>query len=150
MTPDELLEAARASGVRAIHTVYTNKPTMSVHFQQIPNQPVVAMMLTLLKDKKRTKALDPVSFKKVMGMIEDAISPWSNEETGMLVPLRSMTTQMTAMNCHRVLLVPESRVFDVIEAIFTLNHVQYLKYYGIEQSTVFINTNTHSGSMDFN
>lgn len=144
--------------LHAYNKVSTRDLALCFNFLQIPDTSTVVMTVTVMKNKIKKNALEPVSFAKVMSCIEDSLSDtmWKLQNTSIkdvdlpeyFVGIKSQLTSewYVKLCCHRVFFIPEEALFEVLGGLFNQDKIRVIKSNFISEVSVFVNTDNY----DFN
>lgn len=139
--------------IHAFNKVNNRDLSLCFNFIQIPDTNTVAMTVTIMKNKVKKNSLDPKCFAKVMSCIENNLYDCYSNFTDRVEPEHFFNVKNKLSNrwyiqmcCHRIFFIPEKALWLVVESLFNQNNINTMKNNGIEEVSVFVNTE----NFDFN
>ena len=141
--------------IRAYNKVSSRGLAICLNFIQIPDTDSVVVTFAVMKNRIKKNSLDPQSFARILSIIEEGLMEvyWDsdNREGFQDEYFRNLKSDLAdkwyiKLACHRVFFIPADSLFEVIKNLFSQDKVSHIKATGIEEITVFVNTENY----DFN
>lgn len=152
------LDIISRNEIHAYNKVNSRDLSICFNFLQIPDTDTVVMTATVMKNKVKKNSLEPSNFAKLMTQIENSLSAtedeWeqlyshtsSKEEYFVNIKSELSSQWYISLCCHRVFFLPDTGVFFALKNLFNQANIRAYKNMGIDEISVFVNTDTH----DFN
>lgn len=143
------------NGVKAYNRVLTDEVALCINFIQIPATEVAVMTVTVMKNHSKRNALNPVSFAKVMTVLEGALeeampSNCSHPELLYCNVVPFIPNKWYAqLETHRVFFILAHDVFNVMKHLFTQQNVTQIQRNGISGITAFVETEDYNFNARF-
>lgn len=146
-----IYKSIRDNHVRSINNPTIDDLALSVNLLQIPNDNIVVMTITIMKDFKKKNAIPSLGFARVMKNIEDItdILSESREPDDLLFStlVDIPVNWYKSLNCHRVILISEDSVMDFVSSFIERSNLKKLKLQDLKQIYLFVCVNKYKFSM---
>lgn len=128
------ISLSKVRNLSAVNSVSTFNPAVCLNFIQVENTEVSLMTVTIMKNKRKCIALNPVSFLLLLNKIEGCLELIDSLYEVNKPPLFSSIYEDTRhdtkwyklMKCHRAFFIPTVMIFDVLERLSSESFVKFV------------------------
>lgn len=150
----------RPSDFRADNNVTVKSTAININFIEVPDPehtlktPTTIITVSIMKNRRRVRALPPSKFGSLMGSIEHVLAQVDVGELGFpyyqslndLMPHKYWCGQL---DCHRMFMIPTAEVLKVYGALFTQERVKHYNNLGLRGVFAVLQTTSHSATSQF-
>lgn len=139
--------------IHAQNKVSSRNLALSFNFIQIPDTQTIVLTVSVIKNKVKKASLSKSSFGAILQKIENGLKVVSEGYAGPLEPehFESMNQVLKdcwyiTLCCHRVFFIPTNCLWETLKELFSWGNLKPIRDEGIEEISVFVNTD----EWDFN
>lgn len=146
------------NGIVSRNKALSYQISLCFNFLQIPKTDTVIFTVSVMENRKRTRALSREHFNGMMNVIEwsllevqensldDTHNPYYYISMKPIIP----DSWYRKLRCHRLFFIPNNQLWKTIERVFNHENISSLtKNFGVKEISVFVDTMDYDCNLRF-